>query len=179
MAPTQNAKDLFISLLYSAMLISSLGPWHTQYLLLPPYLYKKLKKKLNFYFILGYSWFTWRREWQPTLVFLLGEFHGQRTLVSCISWSCKELDMTKWPTHRYIIDLMGSHGGSAVKSLPAMQETWVQSLGWEDPLEKKMATHSNILAWRIHRQRSLVGYNSLGCKELDRTEWVHTIIVGL
>ena len=36
-----------------------------------------------------------------------------------------------------------------VKHLPAMQETWVQSLGWEDPLEKEMATHSSILAWRI------------------------------
>ena len=36
-----------------------------------------------------------------------------------------------------------------VKSLPAMQETWVQSLGWEDPLEEAMATHSSILAWRI------------------------------
>ena len=36
-----------------------------------------------------------------------------------------------------------------VNNLPAMQETWVQSLGWEDPLEKKMATHSGILAWEI------------------------------
>ena len=36
-----------------------------------------------------------------------------------------------------------------VKNLPAVQETWVRSLGWEDPLEKRMATHSNILAWRI------------------------------
>ena len=36
-----------------------------------------------------------------------------------------------------------------VKNLPAMQETWVRSLGWEDPLEKRMATHSSILAWRI------------------------------
>ena len=36
-----------------------------------------------------------------------------------------------------------------VKTLPAMQETQVRSLGWEDPLEKEMATHSNILAWRI------------------------------
>ena len=36
-----------------------------------------------------------------------------------------------------------------VKNLPAMQETWVQSLGWEDPLEEEMATHSRILAWRI------------------------------
>ena len=36
-----------------------------------------------------------------------------------------------------------------VKNLPAMQETWVLSLGWEDPLEKEKATHSSILAWRI------------------------------
>ena len=36
-----------------------------------------------------------------------------------------------------------------VKNLPAMQETWAQSLGWEDPLEKEMATHSSILAWTI------------------------------
>ena len=36
-----------------------------------------------------------------------------------------------------------------VKCLPTMQETWVQSLGWEDPLEKEMATHSSILAWEI------------------------------
>ena len=36
-----------------------------------------------------------------------------------------------------------------IKNLPVMWETWVQSLGWEDPLEKGMATHSSILAWRI------------------------------
>ena len=44
---------------------------------------------------------------------------------------------------------MGFPGGSVVKNLPAMQETWVQSLGQEDPLEEGMATNSNILAWRI------------------------------
>ena len=40
-----------------------------------------------------------------------------------------------------------------VKTLPAVQETWVQSLGWEDPLEKGKATHSSILGWRIPRVR--------------------------
>ena len=40
-------------------------------------------------------------------------------------------------------------GGSVVKNPPAMQETWVRSLGQEDPLEKEMATHSSILAWEI------------------------------
>ena len=54
---------------------------------------------------------------------------------------------------------LGFPGGSEVKNLPAMQEVWVQSLGQEDPLEKEMATHSNILAQEIHGQRSLVGHN--------------------
>ena len=46
-------------------------------------------------------------------------------------------------------DMQGFSGGLVVKDLPAMQETRVQSLGWEDPMEKGMATHSSILAWRI------------------------------
>ena len=50
-----------------------------------------------------------------------------------------------------------------------MQDTWVQPLSWEDPLEESMATHSSILAWRIPR-KSLAGYNPQGYKELDTTE---------
>ena len=42
----------------------------------------------------------------------------------------------------------GFPGSSAVKNPPAMKEMWVQSLGWEDPLEEEMATHSSILAWK-------------------------------
>ena len=57
-----------------------------------------------------------------------------------------------------------------VKNLPATQETWVCSLGWEDPLEKGMATHSSILAWKLREQRSLTGDSSSGHKELDMTE---------
>ena len=48
-----------------------------------------------------------------------------------------------------------------------MRETRVRSLGQEDPLEKEMATHSSILAWRIRGQRSLVGYSPWGHKESD------------
>ena len=40
-----------------------------------------------------------------------------------------------------------------IKNFPAMRETWVRSLGWDDPLEEGMATHSSILAWRIPRDR--------------------------
>ena len=49
-----------------------------------------------------------------------------------------------------------------VKNLPVMQETWVQSLGWEDPLEKGIATHSSILAWRISRIEEPAGPQSMG-----------------
>ena len=52
-----------------------------------------------------------------------------------------------------------------VKNLPAMLETWVRSLGWEDPLEQGMATYSSILAWR-----SLVGYSPWGSTETDTAE---------
>ena len=57
-----------------------------------------------------------------------------------------------------------------VKNLSAMQETHVQSLGWEDPLEKEMATHSSILPGKSHRQRSLAGYSPWDRKELEATE---------
>ena len=53
---------------------------------------------------------------------------------------------------------MGFPGGLAVKNSLAMQETPVRFLGEEDPLEKEMATHSSILAWRIPWTKSLVGY---------------------
>ena len=59
-----------------------------------------------------------------------------------------------------------------VKNLPAMQETWVQSLGWEDPLEKGMATHS-IVAWRIPWTEDPDGLQSMGvAKKSDTTEGV-------
>ena len=64
----------------------------------------------------------------------------------------------------------GFPGGSAVKNPPGVQESQIQSLGREDPLEKGMDTHSSILAWRIPGQKSLVGYSPWGCKESDKTD---------
>ena len=57
-----------------------------------------------------------------------------------------------------------------VKNLPAMQETWVRSLGWEDPLEKGTATHSSILAWRILWTEELGGLQYMGSQESDTAE---------
>ena len=53
-----------------------------------------------------------------------------------------------------------------VKNLPAMQETWLQSLGQEDPLEKEMATHSSILAWRIPPTEEPGGLQSMGLQRV-------------
>ena len=64
---------------------------------------------------------------------------------------------------------MGFLVAQLVKNPPAMQETCVQSLGGEDPLEKEMATHSSILAWRIP-WTSLVGYSPWGHKESNTTK---------
>ena len=56
-----------------------------------------------------------------------------------------------------------------VKTLPAVQETQVRSLGWEDPLVKEMATHSSILAWRIPGPEAPGGLQSMGSQESDMT----------
>ena len=53
-----------------------------------------------------------------------------------------------------------------VKNLPAMQETWIRSLGWEDPLEKGMATHSSILAWKIPWTEESDGLQSTGSQRV-------------
>ena len=60
-----------------------------------------------------------------------------------------------------------------LKCLPAMWETWVRSLGREDPLEKEMAIHSSILAWRIPWMEELGGLKSTGRKESDTTKRLH------
>ena len=57
-------------------------------------------------------------------------------------------------------------GGSVVKNPSPMQETWIQSLGQEDPLQKEMATHSNILAWEIPWTEELMDYSLWGCKRV-------------
>ena len=62
-----------------------------------------------------------------------------------------------------------------LKRLPAMWETWVRSLGREDPLEKEMATHSSILAWRTPWMEELGGLQSTGRKESDTTERLHSL----
>ena len=58
---------------------------------------------------------------------------------------------------------------SSVSKVSAMQETWIRFLGWEDPLEKEMATHSSILAWRIPWTEEPDRLQSMGSQESDMT----------
>ena len=69
----------------------------------------------------------------------------------------------------------GFPSGSEGKRLSSMWETRVRSLGWEDPLEKEMAAHSDILAWKIPWTRILLGYGPWHCKESDTTDRLHLL----
>ena len=60
----------------------------------------------------------------------------------------------------------GFPGGSVVKNLPAKQEMWVQPLGWKDPLEEEMTTHSSILAWKIPWTEEPGGLQSMGSQRV-------------
>ena len=79
--------------------------------------------------------------------------------------------------------LWASQVALVVRNLPAAQETQVPPLGWKDPLEKEVVTHSSVLAGKSRGQRSLVGYRPRGCKESDRTERVractHTRVLSI
>ena len=72
---------------------------------------------------------------------------------------------------------MASLVAQRVKRLPAVWETWVRSLGREDPLEKEMATHSSIHAWKIPWTKEPGGLHPWGHKELDTTEQLHSLTI--
>ena len=134
-------------------------------------------------FTFTFTFVHWRRKWQPTPVFLPGEFQGWGSLVGCCLWGCRvghkwsdlaaanyfilwnRFEMSGpvlWgisafhsqPGTRFLLNccstiLWDSPMAQWVKNLPAMQktqETWIRSLGQEDPLEEEMAIHSKILA---------------------------------
>ena len=99
------------------------------------------------------------------------------SLVAQLVKNWPTMQETHWRKDRLPTSVfLGFPCGKLVKNLPAMRETWVQSLGWEDPLEKGKATHSSILAWRIpwtvvhevaksHTQLSDFHFTLLRCKK--------------
>ena len=118
------------------------------------------------------------------------QFYGRPSLLSGLRYSdqCLSCDLNKSHTNIGFFFLnktpgigiyttmykMGFPGGS-VKNPPAMQETWVQSLGWEDPLEEGTATRSSTSFLENPRgQRSLAGHSPWACQELDTAEQLST-----
>ena len=104
---------------------------------------------------LGYCKLCWNERWSICIFLNYGWF--SQSICPIVGLLCH---MVVW----------GFPGGSDVKNLPAVQETWVWSLDWEDPVEKGMATHSSITAWRIPWTEEAGGLQSMGCKEWDTTE---------
>ena len=101
----------------------------------------------------------------------------QASLSFPISWSCSNLLPLSWwchPTISSSVTPFSSYPQSSaaslvtqvVKNLPAIRETRVQPLGWEDPLERGMATHSSILAWRIPWTEEPGGLQSMGSQRV-------------
>ena len=91
----------------------------------------------------------WTEEPGGATVSLPGKSRGwRRSLAGYSPYSHKESDRTE-QLHFHFQSVWTSLVAQLVKNPPAMRETWVQSLAWEDPLEKGKATHSSILAWRI------------------------------
>ena len=96
-----------------------------------------------------------------------------------LSWKRKGIKNMWWSQQVSVGTVSSSFEGSpqlvtqTVKTLPAVQETWVQSLDWEYPLEEGMATHSSILAWRIPRTEEPSGLQSMGSRRV-RHDWAHT-----
>ena len=78
----------------------------------------------------------WRRKWQPTPVFLPRESQGQGSLVGCRLWGRTESDTTEVTSQQQSTIIWASLIAQLVKNLPAVQETPIQFLGQEDPLEK-------------------------------------------
>ena len=84
---------------------------------------------------------TWRTPWTVRSVYYTPLYSP---------WDSEESDSIEWFSLSLFIRIFrASLVAQTVKNLPATKETWIQSLDWEDPLEKETAVHSNILAWRI------------------------------
>ena len=106
----------------------------------------------------------WRRKWHPTPVLLPGKSHGRRSLVDG-PWGCRELDMTEQ------LHFSGFPGGACDKESACQCrrckrrgfDPWVGKIPWR----RKWLPTPVFLPGELHGQRSLVGYNPWGCKELD------------
>ena len=129
----------------------------------------------------GVVWWWWRPEWSRLREkWKVKKWRHQRQPTSSLEsrrlmceWEKMKRGFLGWLEYGGISQLLGltSLVAQIIKNLPAVQETWVQSLGQEDPLEKGRSTESSIHAWRIPWMEEPGWWQSLGDKESDTTEW--------
>ena len=104
-------------------------------------------------------------------IFFFNKYYSSTTRVFVVDWICKcgtlalDDEGANWKCWASLVAQM-------VKNLPTVQETQLLSLGVEDPLEQRMATHSSTLAWRIPWTEDPMGYSPWDYKEADMTEWL-------
>ena len=102
--------------------------------------------------------------------------------MGCSPWGRKESGMTERLTLTYLLSHIGlraSPVAQLVKNLPAVEETRVQSPGWEDPLEKEMATPSSILAWTISWTEEPGGLQSMGSQSVGHNRATNIYLLNL
>ena len=95
-------------------------------------------------------------------------YHVTYTEIKCFVFLKKLLQDLKATITYFKVNLQGFPGGAVVKNPSAVQEMWVGSLGWEDPLEEEMATHSSSLAWNIPQKEKLGELQSVGSQRIRR-----------
>ena len=75
--------------------------------------------------------------------------------------------------------MWASFVGQSVENLPAVQQTWVRLLGWDGPLEKEMASHSSILAWKIPWTEESDGLQSMGLQRVEHYRVTNTLLLHI
>ena len=95
---------------------------------------------------------------------------GGRTWIICRTDSIHQILIRYWSISQAFCE---RPCGSVGKNLPVNADTRVRSVGWEDPLEEEMVTHSSVLAWEIPWTEEPGGLPSMGSQELDMTDWLN------
>ena len=148
--------------------LASKIPWTEE----PPRLQSMGSQRVGQDWATSLSLFTfmhWRRKWQPPPVFLPGESQDGGAWWAAVYGAAQSRTRLKRLSSSSS-SRIASQVAQIVKNPPAMWETWVRSLGWEDPLEEEMATHSRILAWRIPVERGVRPATVLWVTESDATD---------
>ena len=138
--------------------------------------------------------YIWRRQWHPTPVLLPGESHGQRSLVGCSPWGCKESGMTEWLHFHFSLSCIGEGNGNPLQcsclenprdggpwwaAIYGVAQSRIQlkrlsSSSSVHISEKAMAPHSSTLAWKIPRVEEPGGLQSMGSRRVGH-DWVTSL----